>query len=130
MSCICHNCSKISSSDLPTLCILRDSHTFCSLITHSHMSHKCHTLSLFPSITHAILFHQIHGYMSIPNDIPTKLFRENSRIKNVESIYHLHSGKIISRNLAPFKTQIFSPWAQQFCVLGNALYSRCSRPNE
>ena len=57
--------------------------------------------------TYVILFHQKHGYKSIPNAIPVLLFTARDElvgnfigVKNVESINLGHPAKTISWNLA------------------------------
>ena len=70
--------------------------------TNSKYGHFLH------SITHVILFHRTNGYLSVTNNIPATLFRDDFRVKNMGSVHYWHP---FFCNLAHSKTQQFFPLA-------------------
>ena len=71
------------------VCIPANSYGVFVIITNFHIF----TIPpLYPSITRVIRFHQTHGYISMPNDILTIIFKthflKNSSLKFIIKIHH------------------------------------------
>lgn len=87
------------------------------LLVSSWMSRSLTISPPYPSITHAILFHQTHGYISMPNKIRFENFLSGWRIISRLKLWNQIIRKGNSSNLPSSKTQNFSPLAQLWWAL-------------
>ena len=87
------------------------------LLVSSWMSRSLTISPSYPSITHAILFHQTHGYISMPNKIRFENFLSGWRIISRLKLWNQIIRKGNSSNLPSSKTQNFSPLAQLWWAL-------------
>ena len=115
---------------------MRDSQKFHSVILHwnffPQMVRNFTISPLYPLITHPVLFHRRHGYISILiiyrlyHTYHFKFLNVTGKCgiwaKYVESIYLWQSGETIFWSPAPSKTQNFLTWAQPWKVLEETLY--------